>query len=479
MAAATTVSPGDDTESDGGGAGAGAGGDGRRGAVLGVPRERFDVITSQALPVMGGMVSQNVLNLVDAAMVASLGTAVVAAVGVGSNVNFQAQACVQSLGAGVTAMSARRVGAGAEQEARAAEPLNAALALAAIVGTAIGAVMFWAAPTYIAAIQSDPQVLAAAVPYLQARLLAVPAVGMNYSFRGYWNACGQPKVYLHTITSMHAANIVLSFALIFGVPGLGIPALGVLGAGLGTTASTWFGTLLYFRQGFMRARARGFMAAMPSLATVRTLGGLSISQALTTTLYASGMTVLFWIIGRIGTVELGAANVLLNLLLVVALPCWGMGLSAGALAGRAMGRGDPEDADKWVWQVARLTSALMALCGLVFVAFPDMLLKPFLADEVARAAAVAPLRMVGAAVCIDSAGAVMQSALSGVGAARTVAIASFLSQWCVFLPLAYYIAIVKGCSLTQLWAVYTLSRIGNALLFTALWRTKRWQRIKL
>ncbi len=49
-------------------------------SVLGVPGDRVEKVLAQALPVMGGMASQNVLNLADAAMVGRLGTAVVVAV---------------------------------------------------------------------------------------------------------------------------------------------------------------------------------------------------------------------------------------------------------------------------------------------------------------------------------------------------------------------------------------------------------------
>ena len=45
-----------------------------------------------SLPIMGGMVSQNIFNLVDTAMVGQLGTAALAAVGIGGLVNFFCQA---------------------------------------------------------------------------------------------------------------------------------------------------------------------------------------------------------------------------------------------------------------------------------------------------------------------------------------------------------------------------------------------------
>ena len=48
-----------------------------------VDRQRFRRIMLLALPIIGGMLSQNVLNLVDTAMVGTLGDAALAGVGLG------------------------------------------------------------------------------------------------------------------------------------------------------------------------------------------------------------------------------------------------------------------------------------------------------------------------------------------------------------------------------------------------------------
>ena len=74
--------------------------------ILGVSQDRVEMVARQALPVMGGMASQNVLNLADSAMVGRLGTACVAAVGISSTLNFQCQAALQGISSGVQAMSA-------------------------------------------------------------------------------------------------------------------------------------------------------------------------------------------------------------------------------------------------------------------------------------------------------------------------------------------------------------------------------------
>jgi Na+-driven multidrug efflux pump len=81
---------------------------------------------------------------------------------------------------------------------------------------------------------------------------------------------------------------------------------------------------------------------------------ISIPAGMQSFFFATGMTAFFWIIGRIGTAELAASNVLVQLLLVAILPGIGFGLAAASLVGQALGRGNREDAATWGWDVTRL-----------------------------------------------------------------------------------------------------------------------------
>ena len=113
---------------------------------VGVPMTRVTMVLSNALPVMGGMVSQNVLNLVDAAMIARLGTVAVAAVGLGSTANFQCQALLQGVSSAVQAIAARSYGKSMTDVAFAekkeiARPLNAAIVYRIVLWVSFGVVV--------------------------------------------------------------------------------------------------------------------------------------------------------------------------------------------------------------------------------------------------------------------------------------------------------------------------------------------------
>jgi putative MATE family efflux protein len=271
-------------------------------------RDRRSQLLGIALPIVGGMLSQNLLNLVDIAMVGRLGDSALAATGVGSFANYLSLSMVLGLSTGVQAIAARRLGQGRDNETAIA--LNGGLFLALIIGITLSIVLGSLAPTLFPLLNSDPAVVEQGVPYLQVRLLAIAAVGMNFAFRGYWSAVHLTRLYFRTIVTMHVLNIFLNWVLIFGK--LGMPALGVVGAGTATTISIFVGTLLYFLLGLKHAREQGFLRGLPKKEDLKGQIKLSLPASMQQIFASAGLVIMIWILGQVGTAEVAAANVLMN-----------------------------------------------------------------------------------------------------------------------------------------------------------------------
>lgn len=438
-------------------------------------RQRRQRILGLALPILGGMASQNVLNLVDTAMVGVLGASALAAVGMASFVNFMASAFVTGLSAGVQAMAARRKGEGRLDQV--ARPLNGGLLLAVVVAAPLSLVLAWQAAPLFGGLVDDPEVVRLGVPYLQARLLAMIALGANFAFRGYWNGVDRSTMYLRTIVTMHVCNIALNYVLIFGH--LGLPRLGVAGAGIGSAIATFIGTGLYLVQGFRYARDGGFMQSIPDRATMTGMLRLSIPAGVQQFFFAAGMTAFFWIIGRIGTAELAASNVLVHLLLVAILPGLGFGLAAATLVGQALGRGDAADARRWAWDVGTIAMALVAAIAVVGLVSPRLILALFLHDPETLALAALPLRIVAATIVFDTLGMVLMQALLGAGFNRPVMIASIVLQWGLFLPVAYLVGPVLGGGMLAVWVAQVGYRAVQTAVFIVMWRRGGWAEVKV
>lgn len=437
--------------------------------------QRFKRIAGLSSPIIAGQISQNILNLVDLAMVGLLGTAAVAAVGMASYVNFVASAAVVALSSGVQAMAARRLGDGRTSET--AIGLNGGLVMALVYAVPATILLVWLAADFFPLLENDPAVVEEAVPYMQARFVGIFAMGMNFSFRGYWSGMNQGTIYMRTLIFIHVSNIIISYILIFGA--LGAPELGTLGAGIGTTVSLYMGSLAYFWQAHRLAKGHGFLQRLPRGETFKVMLRVSLPTMVQMTLFAAGLVMTSVIIGLIGTKELAAVAVLMNIMLLAILPANGLGLAAASLVGQALGRGEPRNAQRWGWEVTLVGMAALAVIGLPMVLFPSFVLSGFLHDPAVIEIARLPLILMGVFMAFDAIGMVLMNAMLGAGAARTVMLVATGSQWLIFLPIAYLLGPHWDMGLTAVWLAFMLYRAIFAVILMRLWHVGAWASIRV
>ena len=424
---------------------------------------------------MGGMMSQNILNLVDIGMVGHLGDSALAATGIGGFSNYLAISFIIGLSAGVQALAARRLGE--ERYSETAVPLNGGLILALVIGVPLCAILYLAIPATYSFLSDDPAVIEQGVPYLQVRILSMVAVGMNFSFRGYWSAIHMAGVYLRTLLIMHAINIFLNWVLIFG--NLGAPEMGVVGAGLATTISLYIGTGLYFFFAIRHAHDKGFLHRIPSRSTLWQQFTLSLPSSLQQLFFSAGLVTLIWIMSQIGTAEVAAVNVLMTFHITAILPAFGVALAATTLVGNALGRGDTEDAALWGWNTAAIALVYGVLVSVVLIPFADPILGLFLTNPETRQLAYWPMVLWALVIGFDTTGMVLMNSLIGAGDTRRSMWISVISQWVFFLPFAFIVGPVLGFGLLGVWAVNGVYRSAQAIVCVQQWAGRHWAGIKL
>jgi len=421
------------------------------------------------------MVSQNLLNIVDTAMVGFLGDPALAAVGLGGFVVFMCQALILGISTGVQANAARRKGEGRSD--RAAAILNTALLLVLLIAPVLSVVLIQLAEPAYPYLNDDPAVIELGVPYIEWRLGAIVFVGMNFAFRGYWNALDMSRLYMGTLIAMHACNIFLNYALIFG--NFGFQAYGVTGAGMASAYSMAIGTAIYFFLGVRHAGKDGFLKGVATKLETASLIRVSIPSGIQQFFFAAGLVAMFWIIGRIGTPELAAGNVLVTVLLFAILPGLALGIACTTLVGQALGRKDADDAYQWTWDVSKVTIILLTVLGAPMWLVPDLVSSVFIHEESTRELARWPMRIMGLTMPIEAMTFAFMHGLLGAGDARRVMLVSIGTQWLVFLPLAYLIGPVLGFGLLGVWALQGFSRSLQAWLYVRMWRGRQWQHISM
>ncbi|PCJ17694.1 MAG: MATE family efflux transporter [Candidatus Cloacimonadota bacterium] len=440
-----------------------------------ISKSRLITLLNLAVPIIGGMLSQNLLNIVDTAMVGRLGSEALAAVGLSGFLNFMSVALLMGFSTGVQAISARRIGENKKEQA--ANPLNMALIIIIFVASFISGVVYLLIPTILPLLNPDPVVVQLSIDYLSIRIFGVLFVSLNASFRGFFNGIGFPKVYLRTLVIMHFLNILFNYILIFG--NFGFPALGVRGAAIGTLISLVFGTLIYFIQAIYIGKDYGFLTNSFSLKRIKSLISISLPQSITQLFFASGLSALFVIIGKIGTDEMAGANILITIMLVAILPGIGFGFTSATLCSQALGRGDKEDAYQWGIDIVKVGFISISCLGLTMFLFPVEILSIFTTQKSVILATTNSLKLTGLFIGFDACGMILMHSLLGVGDSKHIMIVSMVLQWCFFLPLAYLFGPTLHYGLLSIWILQGSYRIIQAIIFARTWHKRKWMQIVL
>jgi putative MATE family efflux protein len=349
------------------------------------------------------------------------------------------------------------------------------LVLAAAIAVPLSIVLFVAVPHLFPLLVEDQAVVADGVPYLQIRMISILGLGANFAFRGFWNGVNLSHLYMRTLIVMHITNAVLNYVLIFGA--FGFPEMGVQGAAIGSVISIYVGTAYYIYLGFRNAQDAGFFSALPDSEVLLSMWRVSIPACLQNFFFAAGMSAFFWVFGQIGTAELAASQVIINLMLVGLLPGLGLGLAAASLVGQALGRNDVEDAERWGWEVSQLTSALVLLLSIPIIVFPEFFLSGFIHSPDTLELAKTPMRLLGCILWFDLIGIVLLNALYGAGDSRRVMVIGTGLQWLFGLPLAYLLGVTFGYGIVGAWLGHIVYRVVQTFVMMAVWRSRRWANV--
>jgi Na+-driven multidrug efflux pump len=239
------------------------------------------------------------------------------------------------------------------------------------------------------------------------------------------------------------------------------------------------GTAIYFLFALRLARDQGFLNRLPSRRTLWQQLKLSLPSSLQQLFFSAGLVTLVWIVGRIGTAEVAAINVLMTFHLTALLPAFGIALAAATLVGNALGREDVEDAARWGWNAAALTAVYGVVLGLLVIPLARPLLSVFLTNPETAELAYLPLVLWAIVIGFDTMGMVLLNALIGAGDTRRSMWISITWQWLFFLPLAYVVGPLLGFGLLGVWILNGIYRAGQALVCAWQWHSRKWAGIDI
>ena len=428
-----------------------------------------------AFPVILTQISMTAMGIVDSAMVGSLGATELGAVGFGGIWLWTFVSFFVGTMSAVQTFVSQREGAGASSECGAwAWQGLYALAPMGLLATAI---LYFGAEDLMRLLGPSEELQPLATSYVSVRSLGIlgvlGAVAMSSFFRGI----GDTKTPLYATLVANTANVVLDYGLIFGE--LGLPRLGVTGAGAATAIAEWIylaAMILPFLRPLIRQRYHTTRRTpRPSdirrlLRTGAPIGGQwwleMVSFAAFTTLVA-----------RMGDASMAASQVFVALLSISFMQATGLATAVQTLVGQYIGSEQHVYAEKSFRSGLKLAVFLAGGIAILFYSVPELLVGIFTDDpEVIRLGV--PLILLGALFqFFDAFGIVADGALRGAGDTRWPFVIRFALGWLVFLPLAYWMGIVLEGGLSWAWAagVIEVSLLSMALIWR--FRSGAWRHI--
>lgn len=432
-------------------------------------------IWSLTWPLVVGQVMANIVPLIDIFMLGSLGTPTLAAVGYASQFLMLAQASLMAIGSACVALMARSIGAGDIARARGA--FSACLWVALGVTVPFVLVTLLLPAPLMAALGVDAAIIALAVPYF--RLTLASALPMAVTLT-YEHACRAGR---DTVGPMLIAGFVsllkigLNYLFIYGA--LGVPKLGLVGAGGATLIAQCVASVLFLRLSArhphpaLHLSTDDLRRARPEVAPALRLALPAVGERFVMNL---AMLCYFRFLAGYGVSAIAAYNVGVRILAFTWIPGLGLSVAAATLVGHSLGAGDAVSARRSGWQAARFGLVISLVLAALFITLRVPMARIFTQDPAVVDALDPFILLLGIALPFLVSHFTLAGALRGAGDTVTPLKAAAIGNWAFRVPLGYLFAEVWKLSLPWVWAIMLIDHLARAVWLVWSFHVGSWYR---
>ena len=410
----------------------------------------FRTLLGLSAPIAIAQLGMMTMGVVDTMMVARIGVAELAAVAVATTWAWSSSSLFQGIVQGMDPLVSQAHGAGDGEAAALA--LQRGLLIATVTSIPLMALWVMTGPALLW-LGQDPAVSELAQSYMLARLPSAIGFNLFVALRQYLagRTIMRPAMWVMLVGNLF--NLVLNWALIFGH--LGLPALGLQGAGLATGITNvclpialwiwcrYFGLL----EGAWRRWDRLSVDAGGLLRYLK----LGLPVGLQLALEANAFTVAMIMVGWIGVFELAAHQVVINMASFTFMLPLGVSIGASVRIGNLIGARDGDRLRRSCRTAFAMGGGIMALGALAFVVFRNVLPLLYLEDVGVVALAATLLPIAGAFQIADGVQVVGGGLMRGMGRPQAGAVVNLLGFYVVGLPLAWTLAFPVGLGLIGIW----------------------------
>ncbi len=425
-------------------------------------------ILAMAPPIMVGMITIMICQLVDLYFVSGLGDAAVAGVAAAGNAGFLVNALMQVLGVGTVALIAHAVGRKDQPDANLI--FNQAIVLSVAFGLFTLVAGSALARPYMNSIAADEATIDAGTTYL---LWFVPALALQFAVQVMASALRATGIVRPTMLVQALAvviNIALAPVLIAGW-GTGHP-LGVAGAGLASSIGVLIGVLMLFAYFRKVERYVAFNAAQwrPQLQHWKRILNVGLPAGGEFAMMFIFMAVVYYVLRDFGAAAQAGFGIGQRVLGLIQMPALSIALAAGPIAGQNVGAANGARVRETFVKAALIVTIVMIGFMCLAQLKPELLLGAFSNDKETMAIAFLFLRIISFNMVAQGLIFTCSSMFQGLGNTRPVLLSSMTRVLTYSLP-AIWLSTRPGFRIEQVWYLSIAATTLQASL--GLWLLRR------
>jgi multidrug resistance protein, MATE family len=419
-------------------------------------------------PLAAANLAQMAMGFTNTVMVGSLGSAALAAAGLGASLYFAIAMVCSGILTAVAPLAAHAIGAGDNR--RAGRVGGAGLVLAAVLAMPVVAALLMA-NRLLAVLGYDPALAAEIGRFLGAIAWAAPGFLGFAVVRSFLVAASHSRTVMITLILCIPMNAGLNWVLVFGH--LGAPALGIAGSGCATAIVQWLmftglGLYALAAPSLAQYRMRPSSPGWDEIGRIVRLGlpiggilGLEIGVFATTGI----------VMGLLGADALGAHQLVMNCISVVFMVPLGIAQAATVRVAVALGSGAPAAARRAGVVALVLGVAYMAIMAVVMVAAPRPIARIYIdidapANHGLVGIALNLLAIAAVFQIFDGVQAIAAGALRGYRDTTAPLLLAVIGYWGIGFAGGWFVAFPAGYGPIGLWSGLAVGLAAVALMLT-------------
>lgn len=383
-------------------------------------------IFSIALPIMVGSFANNIINVVDTALLGRVGQVELGAGAIGGIFYFIMIMIGFGFNTGMQIIIARRVGEGKSDEV--GKIFRHHVVILGVYALVAFVTLKFFGNAILNFLISSNDVQQAASSFISFRSYGVFFGLANACFLSFYIGIGRTRIANYTTLTLALINGLLAYGFIFGH--FGLPQMGIAGAGLASSIAEALVTVIYIVYTLQSGFAKQFRLNVKVPWSNALVGNmLKLSYPL---VFQYMLTIVTWfaffvIIENLGEEPLAVSNVVKAIYIFWGIPTWALGSTANTMVSNLIGQDKSDLVKTVIRKICTFNFLLMIGLCVVMLLFMGPIISLFTADATLFEDVKKIMPVIIAALLIFSAAFVVLLSVSGTGSSRMSFLIEFIS----------------------------------------------------